>query len=326
MKKASLNLFILLTVLLGVSVNFFAQTTIPTPKAKPGAVAKPTPKPEATPTSKKFPDLNVAETWAAIDKPDIRTLKLNSKLMGREMPYRVIVPRDYEFMKSSSFPVIYLLHGLTGHYDNWTDKTRVGDYLRGYNVIIVTPEGGDGWYSDSASVPNDKYESYIMQELIPEIEKNFRAKMGRENRAIAGLSMGGYGALKFALKYPDKFIMAGSFSGALGIVSMPTAELKGFPSLLNVFGPDDNPSHKDNDIFKLLKDMPAEKIKDLPYIYVSCGTEDFLLNSNLEFRKLMSDKKVAHEYRELPGGHEWPFWDAQIQEFLRQSDVFIKNK
>ena len=132
-------------------------------------------------------------------------LKLDSKLMKREMPYRVILPVGYEVNTSEKFPVIYLLHGLTGHFNNWTDKSKIVEYAKNYNYIIVTPEGDNGWYSDSATVENDKYESYIIQELIPEIEKKFRAQTNRESRAIAGLSMGGYGAMKFGLKYPEKF-------------------------------------------------------------------------------------------------------------------------
>ncbi len=160
----------------------------------------------------------------AISKSDgFRELKLDSKLMKREMPYRVILPVGYENSNEKTFyPVIYLLHGLTGHYNNWTDSTKLVEYAKNYKFIIVTPEGANGWYSDSVSAPNDKYESYIIQELIPEIEKKFRAKTDRENRVIAGLSMGGFGAMKFGLKYPEKFRLIGSFSGALGIVPIPT--------------------------------------------------------------------------------------------------------
>jgi len=263
---------------------------------------------------------------AVLDVRDIRTLKLNSKLMGREMPYRVILPVNYNNSNETVFyPVIYLLHGLGGHFDNWTDKTKLGQYSVGFNCIIVTPEGGDGWYTDSISVPNDRYESYIVEELIPEIEKKFHAKTDRAGRAIAGLSMGGYGALKFGLKYPDKFILAGSFSGALGITTLSTAAGTGFPSVKNVFGADDSQSRKDNDLFRIIRDTPAEKLKDFPFLYVSCGTEDFLFANNQDFMKLMSEKRVKHEYRQLPGTHNWPFWDEQIQEFLRLSDKFFKK-
>ena len=89
----------------------------------------------------------------------VQDLKLNSKLMAREMPYRVILPANYESEKSGKYAVIYLLHGLTGHFDNWADKTKLKDYAANYNYIIVMPEGNNGWYSDSATAANDKYES-----------------------------------------------------------------------------------------------------------------------------------------------------------------------
>jgi putative tributyrin esterase len=225
---------------------------------------------------------------------------------------------------ASRFPVIYLLHGLTGHFNNWTDKTRLGEYASAYDLIIVTPEGGDGWYTDSVSAPDDRYESYIVKELIPEIDAKFRTRTDRASRAIAGLSMGGYGAVKFGVKYPDKFILAGSFSGALGITDLPAATVQ-FPSVKNVFGPDGSQSRKDNDIFHIIRDTPAEKLKDLPFLYVACGTEDFLFSNNQDFMKLLSEKRVKHEYRQTPGAHSWPFWDAQIQEFLRLSERFFKK-
>src|SRR5688572_18111067 len=103
------------------------------------------------------------------------TFQLDSELMGRAMPYRVTFPTvSYLGEKDARFPVIYLLHGLTGHYDNWTEKTKLDLYVLGQKAILVTPEGGDGWYTDSSSKASDKYESYLIQELIPEIDKKFR--------------------------------------------------------------------------------------------------------------------------------------------------------
>lgn len=269
----------------------------------------------------------ITPTARALLPTSVETLKLNSKLMGREMPYRVILPGSYKNSNETVFyPVVYLLHGLSGHFDNWTDKTKLSLYAHAYEFIIVMPEGGDGWYSDSVSVPGDRYESYIVRELIPEIDKKFRTRTGRQGRAIAGLSMGGYGAVKFGVKYPDKFILAGSFSGALGITSIPTASVATFPSVKNVFGGDDNQSRKDNDIFRIIRDMPAEKLKDLPFIYASCGTEDFLFANNQDFMKLLSEKKVKHEYRQLPGAHNWAFWDAQVREFLSLSERFFNKQ
>ena len=269
---------------------------------------------------------NKAAVQTALGAQDF---KHASKLMAREMPYRVILPAGYEANKTQKFPVLYLLHGLTGHYDNWSDKTKLKEFAASYNLIIVTPEGNDGWYTDSGSVPNDKYESYVVQELIPEIDTKFRTFADREHRAVAGLSMGGYGSLKFGLKYPEKFVVIGSFSGALGAASWSVKTLGNnwkalTDSIAGVYGEDDSQTRKDNDIYKIVREISPEKAKTLPFIYVDCGTEDFLIQQNRDFAALLVEKKIPHEFRQLPGKHDWAYWDSQVQEFLRVSQKFIK--
>lgn len=260
----------------------------------------------------------------------VENFKLNSKLMSREMPYRVIFPLKYDQKDTQTrYSVLYLLHGLTGHFDNWTDKTKLAEYSSKYKYIIVMPEGNDGWYSDSANVPNDKYESYIVQELIPEVDKIFNTNSNRESRAIAGLSMGGYGSLKFGLKYPEKFVLVGSFSGALGAASWSAKTLgNGWKaltdSITSVYGDDDSQTRKDNDIYKMVREITPEKAETLPFIYLDCGTEDGLIQQNRDFITLLLEKKIPHEARQLPGKHDWKFWDSQIQEFLEVSGKFVK--
>lgn len=250
---------------------------------------------------------------------EVRSAELDSKLMGRKMPYRILLPPGYSEAKNSSvrYGTIYLLHGLTGHFSNWTDKTKLAEYAANHNFVIVTPEGDNGWYSDSVSVANDKYESYIVNELIPAIDKTFRTAGTRETRFIAGLSMGGYGAIKFGLKYPEMFSLVGSFSGALGAASFTEKNAGAIgKSMIAIFGPEDSDTRKANDIFKLVRDLTPDKVKTMPFIYQSCGTEDFLFANNREFLGVLVEKRVPHEYREHPGGHDWPFWDAQVKEFL----------
>jgi len=242
--------------------------------------------------------------------------------MSREMPYRVIAPVEKAGAKDERFPVVYLLHGLTGHFNNWTERTKLSDYAKAYNVIIVTPEGGDGWYTDSVSKSDEKWESYIVQELIPEVDKKFRTNTGRNQRAIAGLSMGGFGALKFGLKYPDKFVLAGSFSGALGAADITE---KAFPGAIGktidgIFGPVESETRKSNDIFAIIRSLTPEKTKSIPFVYLDCGTEDFLFKNNREFVSLLIEKSVPHEYRQLPGAHDWKYWDKQVVEFLQLAD------
>jgi S-formylglutathione hydrolase FrmB len=251
--------------------------------------------------------------------------KLDSKLMGKEMPYRVVYPLAYLTKKEDRFPVLYLLHGLTGHFNNWTDLTKLKAYSAAYNMIIITPEGGDGWYTDSVSNEKEKWESYIVQELVPEVDKKFRTNTGRNQRAIAGLSMGGFGALKFGLKYPDKFVLAGSFSGAVSAGQITEKTVPGAigKTIDGIFGPADSESRKANDLIAIIRSLTPEKMKEIPFIYFDCGTEDFLFQSNREFVNLLVEKKVPHEYRQLPGVHDWKYWDKQVQEFLRLADRFF---
>ena len=260
---------------------------------------------------------------SATPNPRIQTVQFASKLVGKTLPYNVLLPLDYNQpqAKTYRYPVLYLLHGLTGHYTNWLEHTHLADYVAAYQVIIVMPEGNNGWYTDGATVPTDKYESYILQELIPDVEKRFRASTAREGRAIGGLSMGGYGALKFGVKHPEMFVFAASMSGALDAASWTEADLKGLEfiwrTLLPVYGAADSETRAANDLGKLYRELPATRIGALPFVYVDCGTEDTLLQTNRSFVDILVKQKIPHEYRQLPGNHSWTYWDAQVQEVLK---------
>jgi len=249
----------------------------------------------------------------------VQTIEFQSRLLASKALYNVILPTDYFTSRSSRYAVLYLLHGLAGHYSDWLTHTNIADYAARYRIIIVMPEGNNGWYTDSVTVPTDRYESYILEELLPDVARRFRTIEARYGLGVAGLSMGGYGALKFGLKYPERFAFAASLSGALGVVRSDPASL-GFAadSVLRAFGPLDNPAHKQNDLFALLEEMPAMRVTSLPYLYFDCGTEDVpqIFSSNRELSEVMLKKRVAHEYRELPGDHSWAYWDRQIQEVL----------
>jgi S-formylglutathione hydrolase FrmB len=260
----------------------------------------------------------------------LRNGELDSKLMMRKMPYQVIFPANYESEKTTRFTVLYLLHGLSGHYDNWASKTNLIKYAANHRFILVMPEGGNGWYTDSATAPNDKYESYIVRELIPEIDKNYRTIAEKRGRVVAGLSMGGFGALKFGVKYPQMFALAASMSGAVAAASyrtldeLPTNEWLKKP-ILAAFGNPESQTHKENDLFKLVGEMPPEKTVALPFLYLSCGTEDplMLLPHNQQLARILLERKIPHEFRQLPGKHDWAFWDNQVREVLQLADKVL---
>jgi putative tributyrin esterase len=251
----------------------------------------------------------------------VETIQFQSALVGKTLPYNVILPRDYETSRTTRYPVLYLLHGLFGHYSDWLTRTNVADYASQYRMIVVMPEGNNGWYTDSAGAPSEKYESYILKELIPDVQKRYRTIEARYGRAIAGLSMGGYGALKFGLKTPDSFVFAASLSGALAAPTWSEDDLKVVPSirnsLMSVYGEYGSQTRKANDIFEIARGFSAARIPDLPYFYLDCGTEDILITFSQQFASLLREKKIPHEYRELPGAHTWSYWDQQIQDVLR---------
>lgn len=243
---------------------------------------------------------------------------LRSELMRRDVPVRVILPESYG-LSECRYAVLYLLHGLFGSCDNWLELTGIIDHSRGMELIIVMAEGGDGWYTDSAASEDEKRESYIVRELMPEIEKRFRCDA--ERLGVAGLSMGGYGALKFALKYPGKFVFAGSMSGAfvgpqLTRENCPAEFEELLPSAEQAFGDSGSQTRIENDLFRIIESMPPETITRAPYVYLDCGDEDSLLQTNREMAELLKSRGIRHEYHEESGGHEWDYWDRQLKKLL----------
>ncbi len=261
--------------------------------------------------------------------PRVETVQFRSALVGKVLPYNVILPTDYRVSTATRYPVIYLLHGWAGHYSDWVTRTNIADYAAKYRMIVVMPEGNDGWYTDSATVASDKYESYFLQELIPDVQRRYRTIESRYGRGIAGLSMGGYGALKFGLKHPEMFAFAGSLSGALAGPTWTQEDLKGFASiydsLRNAFGPDGSETRKSNDIFDSVRRLTPAQVTALPYFYLDCGTEDFFFPGNEQFARLLREKKIPHEFRELPGAHGWQYWDQQVKELLKIAAEKLKG-
>jgi S-formylglutathione hydrolase FrmB len=239
------------------------------------------------------------------------------------LPYTVILPREY-FQTGQQYPVFYLMHGLFGNFENWPMLTDLVNYAQTYNFIIVCPEGGNHWYTDNPSFEKHFYESYLLNELIPDVEKRFRVKNERTSRAIGGLSMGGYGAFKFAFRQPDLFCSAYSMSGAFDIRSFLENkenlwdEL--YPSVAEAYKDQDRKSIDDEDLFKLAENLAGENSESLPFLYFDCGIEDSFLEINRKFSKLLTKLDIRHLYREFPGGHDWIYWNRRIKSVLKLVD------
>jgi putative tributyrin esterase len=254
-------------------------------------------------------------------RPSVETVQFRSQLVNATLPYNVILPPGYRESRTTRYPVLYLLHGWAGHYTDWVTRTNVADYAARYRLIVVMPEGNDSWYVDSAGVATDKYESYILKELIPDVDKRYRTIQSRYGRAVAGLSMGGYGAIKYGLKYPDRFVFAASMSGAFGVTRYTENEMGGrnWEPFLKTLGPIGSETRKANDVFEIARGLSPARVTSLPYFYFDVGTEDAAqhVKPNRELSELFLEQKIAHEYRELPGTHSWAYWDQQVQEVLK---------
>ena len=241
-------------------------------------------------------------------------VQFKSNLIGKPLPYGVVLPRGYGLItaRRKHYPVLYLLHGWSGNYNSWVKDTGLMQYAADYQMIVITPEGGNGWYTDSATVPSDQYETYFMDELIRDVDSRFRTIADRRGRSVAGASMGGYGALKFGFKHPDKFSLAASMSGAIDATSRTDES-----SILQTFGEPLSSTRKDNDLPRLAREFPSDRQALLPYLYLDCGTDDPWLTSNRDFSSVLLERKIIHEYRQLPGGHIWTYWDRQLREVIR---------
>ena len=246
----------------------------------------------------------------------LREDSVQSAALGKEVKYRVLVPEGYD-SSLERYPVLYLLHGLGGNYADWTTRSNVAEYSRTLPLIIVMPDAGNHWYTN-ADDGSDRFEDYMTTDLPADVVQKYRTINSRYGRAIAGLSMGGYGALKLALKRPAAFAMVGSFSGALEAARdgaferlIGAAEAKRMQS---IFGPSGGKTRLENDVFALAARM---KPGAAPYIYIDCGIADNeLIASNREIVAALHRAGVAYEYHEVPGAHTWDYWDRRVREFL----------
>jgi S-formylglutathione hydrolase FrmB len=245
--------------------------------------------------------------------PRVQELSFHSKALDRDMRYTLVLPVDYD-KSQQRYPVLYLLHGWAGDYTNWVKLTNLVEYSRRYPMIIVTPDAENSWYVNSATVPADRFEDYIVNDLIPEIDSRWRTIASPHRRSIAGLSMGGYGSVLFGLKHPGMFAAVGSVSGAFdGPVGVEQVMPVLRESTDRAFGAAGSVARGDNDINSLLTKADHAT---LPYLFLQCGSQDPFLPSNRKFVEELSSRAVLYEYHEYPGAHTWEFWDSSLPMML----------
>jgi S-formylglutathione hydrolase FrmB len=213
--------------------------------------------------------------------------------------------------KQGPFAVLYLLHGWSDDHTAWARRTSLERYVGGLPLMVVCPNGEHGSYVD-APRPHAAFETLIVRDLIGWVDRTFRTIPRREGRVIEGLSMGGYGAAKLALKYPDMFCAVAAHSGSVAKASLPRfLPPKRRRELAPIFG--DHPINGPDDVFALAARCPRHK---LPAIRLDCGKDDWLLPQNRALHRHLTKLRIPHEYSEPPGAHTWEYWDRQVQEAL----------
>lgn len=251
------------------------------------------------------------------------TLAVPSASMKKTIPTVIVLPQGYQTSKQL-FPVIYLLHGAGGSYRNWISRVPHIQQLADENqVIIVCPDGAvTSWYFDSPVDANIRYETFVAKELPNYIDQQFKTIPNRNGRVITGLSMGGHGSLFLGFRHANTFSGAGSMSGALHV----TVIRQGY-GVEKVLG--DTAANRNywNDwsVLNAIEQKPSDSLA----IIIDCGVEDRVLLMNRAVHEKMQKLRIAHEYTERPGNHDWKYWsnaiDYQVLFFTKHFKRMLKN-
>ncbi|MDL2288970.1 esterase family protein [Oscillospiraceae bacterium OttesenSCG-928-F05] len=243
-----------------------------------------------------------------------------SKTLMREVNVVALLPDTFQkagmtfldtYRPGAKFQTLYLYHGAMGNEWDWLRKTALGRYVENNMLAVIMPSAELSFYTDG---------TFFGEELVDATRFLFPLSRRRADTFVAGLSMGGYGALRTALNFPDRFSAAASISGALDVYGHYN-QLKATPTpgmgpelYENAFGDMEGFRGGENDLFH----MSARRAEEgkLPEIYQACGTEDFLYKGNIAFREHMKGLGAEHTYAEGSGGHEWAYWDAHIEKII----------
>jgi putative tributyrin esterase len=238
----------------------------------------------------------------------MRDVILHSVALGREMRYRVMLPNV--IAPRHRLPVVYLLHGAGGDFRDWSNNSYVAQYAEA-GLILVMPQGDYSYYVNAAEQPADRYEDYIVHDLLSDVETKLPIARSRANRAIVGVSMGGFGAIKIALSHPDLFAFAGALSPAIDVPRRPFSikRIQQSWALHSIFGPWGGEARHGNDPFLIARTVTAAKA---PYMFLSCGDGEGLLPVNREFAAVLSQQHLSYEFHVVRGGHDWEQWDRQL--------------
>ena len=243
----------------------------------------------------------------------MRDVTFRSLALNRDMQYRVLAPVD--IAPGTKLPVVYLLHGGDGGFRDWSNYSDVARFAE-YGLILMMPEGDESYYTNSAEHPPDRYEDYIVNDLISDAENRLPVASGRSNRAIVGVSMGGFGAIKLALRHPELFCFAGGISSAIDVPGRPFSirRIGQWRHHSSIFGAWGSATRRENDPFVLVRSVDPSKI---PYLYLTCGEQEGLLPANRSFAGLLQQRAFDYEFHAVSGGHDWNQWNERLDGCFR---------
>jgi S-formylglutathione hydrolase FrmB len=233
------------------------------------------------------------------------TVNYHSHSLNKASSLNLVFPDDPGAPRP--WAAFYLLHGLSDDHTICMRRTSIERYVQGLPLVVVMPDGGRGWYSNA--LDGYAYEDDLVKDVVGLVERTFPVRAERAGRAIGGLSMGGYGAVKIGLKHLDMFASVNSHSGAVGMLRDADSGRALSPEFERVFGK--TPSGGPEDPFALVEKADHGR---LPALRLDCGTGDFLLSQNRAFHNHLASLHIEHEYEEFSGGHDWAYWDKHVQE------------
>ena len=247
------------------------------------------------------------------------TVNYLSKALFRTVTVNVILPADkisfatmdYSMKPGKKFKTLYLLHGLLGNYTDWVSGTRIQRWAEEKGIAVVMPTG-DNAFNVNGVTPNNDYGTFIGEELPQVMERMFPLSSKREDRYIAGLSMGGFGALRNGLKYSETFSHIAVLSGALQILEPGPDNIAGEHL---IFGDFETAAKSDKNPRVAMKEL-IEEGRTKPEIYMATGLSDSLIEADRMYRDLLAENGFHVLWDEEPGAHEWDFWDRQIRKIL----------
>jgi putative tributyrin esterase len=253
---------------------------------------------------------------------NVRIVRFQSATLAEERTMLVMLPTDYD-TAVRRYPVLYLLHGYDADITDWARGTNLSDYATRHKLIIVTPDASHSWYVNSVSNPKAHFDDYIMKDVIGYVDKNFRTIPEPFARAIAGVSMGGFGAMFLGLEHRDQFAAIGSFSGSVAYGHFPPGsvpknptdeEKKNIQDYVDRMGMPGSKEQKARDIFEIAQQVPGEQV---PMLFLVSGGEEDGVEQTHALLEVLAKRRIPYEYREIsPRGHDWRIWNEEIPAFL----------